>query len=603
MSAIAQALPASGGRFAWFWEFLKSELAPYRGRSALVARMVIASCLAMIIAMTFKIPFGAYAALYALNISRENLQATANATQALIVGSALGALYLIVSLMLVVGNDLLRFLWVGVTLFLVFYAISAFSSYAESARFAYITVIIIPFIDRHITGEAKVESTLWAVAAISIGSVTSLVVEVIFAAFRRMDDLTAALTDRLLCVEELVKSRAEHGTASETAWSAIGRFASVGTSRLRSMVQRGGYRPQREQEMGGAVALVGRLVDIVASISPSPRLFSATDRERMVRLAAGIAEIRLALTSRTGAHFTPLPAAGTVTSLPMLPEIEQTVTLLQDVLTGAQVPRISTLAPKSAQRTSPLVPGALSDPKHVKFALRGCLGATLCYIFYNAVFWPGISTSVTTCLLTALTTVGASHQKQLLRFIGAVIGGFIIGFGAQIFILPHVNSIAGFTVLIAAVAVLAAWVATSSTRLSYLGVQIAVAFYLINLQEFKFQTSLAVARDRVVGVLIGLAAMGIAYDLLWTSPAAVGMRSTFVSSIRTLAQLVREPVSPDLRTAIESTYALREKIDTELDRVRSLADGVLFEFGPTRRHDLALRARFREWGRNCGRCS
>jgi multidrug resistance protein MdtO len=595
MGAFAQTLPAASGRAAWFWQLLRNELAPYRGRTALVARMVLASTLAMIICMTFKVPWGAYAALFALNISRENLHATARAARALVVGASLGALYLVVSIMLVVGNEMLRFFWVGFTLFLAFYAISAFNSYAESARFAYLCVIIIPVVDSHARGDAKIEATLWAVCAISIGSVTSLVVEVISAAFRRMDDLTVALTDRLLCVEGLLNSIAEHGSAPHAEWSAVARFASVGTSRLRRLVQRAAYSPQQEQHMGGTVALVGRLVDIVASVSQLTRVVSAADRERIRSLTQSIAEIRLALIRQNAPPFTSLAAAAVPSSVPLLGEIERTVKLLQDVLTGAQTPPISILAPENVRRPGVLVAGAFSDPEHVKFALRGCLAATLSYITWSALFWPGIATSVVTCLLTALTTVGASHQKQLLRFTGALIGGLVIGMGAQVFILPGIDSIAGFTVLFAAVAALASWVATASSRLSYLGVQIAVAFYLINLQEFKFQTSLAVARDRVVGIFVGLAAMWVAFDLLWTSPAAVEMRKSFVSTLRSLAQLAREPLSPDIRTAVESAYALREKIDAQLDKVRSLADGVLFEFGPTRRRDLAWRYRLREW--------
>jgi len=68
---------------------------------------------------------------------------------------------------------------------------------------------------------------------------------------------------------------------------------------------------------------------------------------------------------------------------------------------------------------------------------------------------------MTTCCLTALTTIGASHQKQFLRFAGALIGGFVIGIGAQVFILPGIDSIRGFAVLFIAVAGLSAWIATS----------------------------------------------------------------------------------------------------------------------------------------------
>jgi len=62
-----------------------------------------------------------------------------------------------------------------------------------------------------------------------------------------------------------------------------------------------------------------------------------------------------------------------------------------------------------------------------------------------------------------------------------------------------------------------------------------------------------------------------------------------------LAQLVREPLSNDLRVAIERSYSLRETINENLDKVRALADGVLFEFGPSRQQDLALRDRIRRW--------
>jgi multidrug resistance protein MdtO len=238
---------------------------------------------------------------------------------------------------------------------------------------------------------------------------------------------------------------------------------------------------------------------------------------------------------------------------------------------------------------------ALSSPEHVKFGLRGCFAASLCYIAYNSLFWPEISTAVTTCLLTALSTVGSSRQKQVLRFAGALVGGLGIGMGAQIFVLPYIDSIGAFTVLFVAVATTAAWIATSSPRLSYFGIQVAVAFCLINLEEFKIQTSLAVARDRVVGILLGLFAMWLFFDQLWSTPAGVEMKRAFISNLRLLAQLAREPVSKDVRIAIERCYALREAINAQFDKVRSLTDGVLFEFGPSRQKDLALRDSFRRW--------
>jgi multidrug resistance protein MdtO len=238
---------------------------------------------------------------------------------------------------------------------------------------------------------------------------------------------------------------------------------------------------------------------------------------------------------------------------------------------------------------------AFVNPDHFRFALGGCLAASSCYVIYNAIAWPGINTAVTTCLLTALSTIGSSRQKQILRLAGAMAGGFVLGMGSQIFILPYLDSIAGFTVLFVAVTALASWLATSSPRLSYAGIQLGLAFYLINISEFKMQTSLAVARDRVVGILLGLFIMWLVFDRLWSSRAAVEMKRAFISNLRLLAQFAREPVSEDRRVAIARILALRETFNSRLDDVRSLGDGVLLEFGPYREQDLALRDRIRRW--------
>ncbi len=167
--------------------------------------------------------------------------------------------------------------------------------------------------------------------------------------------------------------------------------------------------------------------------------------------------------------------------------------------------------------------------------------------------------------------------------------------GSQVFILPYLDSIAGFTVLFMLVTVVAAWIMSSGPRLSYFGSQVAVSFYLINLQEFAVQTSLSVARDRVVGVLLGLLVMWFAFDQLWGTSAAVEMKRTMISNLRLLAQFVREPLPEEQRTAIERSYSLRETINANFDNVRAAADGVLLEFGPNRQQDLALRGQIREW--------
>jgi multidrug resistance protein MdtO len=175
------------------------------------------------------------------------------------------------------------------------------------------------------------------------------------------------------------------------------------------------------------------------------------------------------------------------------------------------------------------------------------------------------------------------------------VGGVLWGIGVEVFILPGIETIAGFTLLFLAVTVISAWIMTSSPRLSYFGVQVVVAFYLINLSEFAVQTSLVPARDRVIGILLGLLMMWLVFDQLWSVSAAVQMKRTFASNLRLLAQFAREPISNDLRNASERSYSLRETINSNFDRVRGLTDGVMLEFGPSRERDLALRGRIIRW--------
>ena len=596
MASIAQALPSLNSRVTWFWEFLKEELAPYRGRAALVTRIVVASTLIMVISMTFRLPYGAYGAIFALTLSRESLEASASAVRMIVIGFLLAGSYVILGLMVALADPILRFVWITAGFLGGFWAMSALSNYAASARFGYLIAITVTLWDKHISPSLKVENTLWAVGVITLTSIITLLVEIAFSVFRKSDDLIDGIAERLTCVEKLLTYYATGEAPIASIRTTLTRLAMTGTSRMRLILRRSGFDPQYAAEMGAVVGLTGRLVDLAANLPYFSSRVSESDRERIGIVANRLREIRNAITAGSVPQVHESGGEGEIPSnLPLFGEIEQTVSLIPQALAGSEFVRVFAPSPDRWAERARGISGELLDPEHLKFALRGCLAATSCYVIFNALFWPEISTAVTTCFVTALTTIGASRQKQVLRFTGALLGGFGIGMGAQIFILPYIDSIAGFTVLYVAAITIAAWFATSSPRLSYFGVQLAVAFCLITLLEFKFQTSLTVARDRVVGVLLGLLMMWLFFDQLWSTPAAPEMKRTFISSLRLLGRLTRGPVSNDLRKAIEDSYVLREEINAKFDRVRSLADGVLFEFGPSRSSNLELRARIRRW--------
>jgi multidrug resistance protein MdtO len=503
--------------------------------------------------------------------------------------------YTLVGAILFLNHPVLRVFWVIGTLFLVFYATRTITNYTAAARFGWLIAITIPLWDLHILAEPKLEGMLWAAGALTLASVVSVCVELFFAELKSGDDLTRFLAERLAAVEGLLDYYAGESPADEQTEKQITHLAMLGTSRLRRILQRSGYAARYEEQLGAVVGLAGRLVDIAANMTHLSLKISDEDKKRIRGLAENIAGIRKDLLRGETPRLINTEIAISP-ALPLLSEMERTVSLITEAFAVSQSPGAHAPPPSSRDDPPPtfFVRDALSNPEHIEFALKGCLAASLCYIIYNAVDWPGISTAVTTCFVTALSTIGSSHQKQILRIIGAL-AGCALGLGAQVFVLPHLDSIGDFTLLFGAVTIAAAWIATSGPRLSYVGVQVALAFYIINLQEFKIQTALAPARDRVVGVLLGLSVMWVVFDRLWAAPAVVQMRKTFIATLRLLAQFAREPLSKDPRVAIERSYSLRESINKNFAETRMLGDGVLFEFGPSREQALSWRSRIIEW--------
>lgn len=103
----------------------------------------------------------------------------------------------------------------------------------------------------------------------------------------------------------------------------------------------------------------------------------------------------------------------------------------------------------------------------------------------------------------AQATLGASLQKAALRLAGAVIGGGI-GLLTIVVLMPVMTGLASLVVVTAVVMALAGWIIAGGQRTSYAGIQIGFAFALSVLNDLGPTTDLTQARDRVMGVLLGI---------------------------------------------------------------------------------------------------
>jgi len=589
-------LPHAERFTTWFPDFLRKELAPYPGRGTVVARMVISATLTTILIVTFRIPFGAIGALCAFLLSRENLMSTAKAGFYLVTAFVIGGLFIPVGGRFFASTPITHFLWEAVSIFVLFFLLRTLTNYVVAIGLAAMVTNIFTIWYLPGPGEQNVETSLWQVGAASIGVLVTLSVEIVFYSIYRGDEIVDGLDVRLKHVEDLMEDYAANRPSSPETSRMLAQYAVVGVGALRTHITRTNNQSANRNRISALVSLTGRSIDFAAALATTVASgITASERERAARLAQHIAEIRLFLQSNNQPTQWE-PEVATNEGTPLFSELEATTSLMASVLSGASSvdPRLEVLDnPPAANRI--FVADAFSNPEHLRYVLGGTLAAMICYILYVSLDWPGISTSVTTCVFTALSNVGASRQKQVLRIAGAVLGGFVFGLGAQIFILPNIDSVGGLAVLFAVVTAVAAWVATSSTRLSYAGLQIALAFYLINLSEFRIQTSLTLGRDRAIGVLLGIFAMWLVFERLYPHPAGDEMVRIFVRNLRLMAELITgSPTSTDTG-AILKVRREREQVYRNFGEVTAQTDAVPFETGRRRAADMAARDRIRRW--------
>lgn len=595
MATASVRIPHADSFTAWFPDFLKKELAPFPGRAAVVARTVIAATLTMILIVTFRIPGGTVGVLCAFLLSREDLASTAKSAAQLVAAFVLGGLFAPLGACFFAAEPMTHFLWEGVSVLLSFFLLRTLTNYAVAIALALVSTNILSIWYLPGPVEQNIERTLWQVAAAVIGALVTFVVEAVFHALYPRNELTEGIDFRLKEIQAQMECYAAGNPLPSEGANRLAQFGVIGVGGLRRHLARTNYEQLYRTRMSTLVSLTGRSVDFAAALSSSSSGLPPDLRTRADRLARHIADIRHCLETRGEPCESAFEPDARLAN-PLLYELESMVSLMPSIFS-----RNSAIDPRSESLEGPPAPNrifvhdAFSNPEHLRFVLGGTLAAMICYVFYVALDWPGISTAVTTCVLTALTNVGASRQKQILRFAGAVLGGFIFGLGAQIFVLPNIDSITGFAVLFAAVTAVAAWIGTSSARLSYAGVQIALAFYFIHLSEFSIQTSLSVARDRAIGVLLGTTMMWLVFERLYPRKAGDEMVRIFIGNLRLIAEISADTPAHADAPAILKIRKQREQIYANFGAVNAQADAVPFETGPMRAGDMAARDRIRRW--------
>lgn len=578
---------ALGSRFR---EFVRWEVAPYPGRLNTVLRMTIAATLTMLIVVTFRLPNAALAGFYSILITRENLATTWRQALAAVRGAVAGASYTLLGMMLFRGEPMTHFFWVIGTLFAVFFVMRTATNFGAALGFSLVISASFEFWDRPLSSEVQVEDTLRVALIIVIGAGVTVATEAVYRMFDQSDPLVRSIDDMLLTVQRVVECAADRRALPEEFSDKLLQYSKVGTGRLRIVLLRQGANPTRRERMGALIALTSHLIHIGSELNCEGRGRTDDDAERLRAIASNLRSIRTDLRlSRTNRVIPAEPGGQPSAAVVVLPQIEQTVELIVEAMNGAESGNDHANERSHHLLSRMFISDAFHNRDYLRFALAGCTAAGVCYVVYNALDWFGISTSIITCVVTALSTIGATHQRQFLRLAGYVCGGLVIGIPAQIFILPNIDTAFQFAIFFAAGTAIAAWFATSSPRLSYFGLHMILPFYFINLGGFQAQTDLVVARDAVIGVLLGILAMGFIFDSFWTRQAGNEMQALFERNLRTLAQLTGAMAQRDSVKAMPQIRILRSQINEIFNTLASQMDAVLFEFSP--RHEQYLSER------------
>ncbi len=220
----------------------------------------------------------------------------------------------------------------------------------------------------------------------------------------------------------------------------------------------------------------------------------------------------------------------------------------------------------AATKTGFFLPDAFTNPDHIRHALKTTAAAMICYLLIQLLDWPGIHTSLITCYIVSLGTTAETVEKLGLRIVGCLIGAFA-GVAAMVFLIPGVTSIGGLMIIVFLGALPAAWIAVGSPRIAYAGYQIVFAFLLCVVQGSSPDFDLTVARDRVIGILVGNVVTYLIFANVWPVSVAGRIDRVAAKMLRELAGMLDRAGAAARLTLVAQARATLSTLARDMDLV------------------------------------
>jgi multidrug resistance protein MdtO len=566
-------------RRSWL-EDLREDLEARPGRLERTLRIVFATVLVLVVMMVLQVPYVAYALYVILIVTNENPAVSLRTGLGSLMAVGL-MLSIALGVVILTDNDpVARLVSLAVITFLAAIITTSTTVPPLGPIVGLIYGVGIGFWENHASADRLVKSSLWLLAAFATGIAGSVAVSYLFSMHSPADRLAGQLRLRYRALAAMFAAYATEAATDQqrrTAAQSVSRLAAEGH---RGMLELHRQIADRNLPSGSLPTTVQFQILAIAELMDYSAAFGIqvecpdVDLQSRCKLIANQCEY---LARELAPHPEITFNAGDSVPITHLERVERTLRSLGSI--ASDYDEVCALEALESKHVPILIPGAVSNPANVAFALKISLCATICYIIYHAIDWPGISTAVTTVMITGLVTSGAMKQKLTFRLLGATMGGLVLGIGAEIFLFPFMDSITSLAIVVGAVAFVSAWIG-SGPRFNYVGIQVAFAFYIVSLSGFATPTELAPARDRLAGVMLAVIIMWFVFDQIWPVRTTAEMRRVVASVLKDASRvvcLIDSRLSG--RAYARESGVLRDRLATRLSTIRTLNDAAQYEFG------------------------
>jgi multidrug resistance protein MdtO len=524
-------------------------LAPFPGRLEFALRLAFICALTTLVAEIYQTPEPALTAYVVFFLNKpDRVESTILAIAFLIIITlVIGLVFLAAKV--VIDEPALRVAAMTLISFVLLFLASSSKLKPLAGIIALIVAYALDLLGGVPVSEAVTRALLYAWLFVGIPATVSIVVNLLIApAPRRLAE--RALAERLERAAELLE------TPSAQTRAAFAEVLNEGMTEIATWLKLAGL--EHTSPNGDIMALkqaaastteILLLVDMIERDAPAfpSRLrgnVAETLEEMATILRAGGYPVDISLeTSEDEASLSALDVT-------IFERLKAAVTGFCDVPAGPEP------VPAKKAKGGFFLADAFTNVDHVRYALKTTGAAMFCYLIYSQLDWSGIHTALITCYIVSLGTAAETIEKLTLRILGCMVGA-AVGILTLVFVIPHLTTIGALMVLVFVGALAAAWIAGGNPRISYVGFQLAFAFFLCVIQGTKPGFDMVVARDRVIGILLGNFVVYLLFTNVW--PVSVGARIDHA-----IAALLRHLSALALAGNLTARRALAAQVQAEI---------------------------------------